>query len=101
MTSFAPMKAPLAAAVILLSAVVWSQTPPPKITPSTEGPGTEAGKEGKPGASWSESAKSGKQANDGTGGPGAGANFKKQKAAEQKANQDGGPVVIPAPPAKP
>ena len=93
------MKAPLAAAV-LLSTVVWGQTPPPKITPSAEGPGTESEKDGKPGASWSESAKAGKQANDGTGGHAA-ADFKKQKAVEQKANQDGGPVVIPAPPAKP
>ena len=88
------------AAALLVSAVAWSQTPPPKITPSPEGPGTEAGKEGKPGASWSDAAKSGKQANDGTGGGSAAANAKKQKAAEDKANQDGGSVVIPAPPAK-
>jgi hypothetical protein len=99
--SLEPMKANFVAAAVLLAAVAWSQTPPPKITPSTEGPGTEAGKEGKPGASWSESAKSGKQANDGTGGGHAAADFKKQKSAEQKANQDGGPVVIPAPQAKP
>jgi hypothetical protein len=94
------MKAQLAVSALLLSGVVWSQTPPPKITPSAEGSGTEAGKESKPGASWSESAKSGKQANDGTGGHAA-TNYAKQKAAEQKANQDGGPVVIPAAPTKP
>ncbi len=88
------------AAVAFLSAVTWGQTPPPKITPSPEGPGTQSEKDGKPGASWSEAAKHGTQGNDGTGGPGVSANFKKQKAAEQKANQDGGPVVIPAPPAK-
>jgi hypothetical protein len=94
------MKARLAVSALLLSAVAWSQTPPPKITPSAEGPGTEAGKEGKPGASWSEAAKQGKQANDRTGGH-AGTDYAKQKAAEKKANQDGGPVVIPAAPTKP
>jgi len=94
------MKSLLAAALIV-SATAWAQTPPPKIPPSTEGPGTEAGKEtGKPGTSWSEAAKGGKQANDGTGGN-PGPAYAKQKAAEKKANQDGGPVVIPAPPAKP
>ncbi len=93
------MRVPLAAAV-LLSTVVWGQTPPPIITPSAEGPGTASEKDGKPGASWSESAKDGKQANDGTGGHAAPV-FKKQKLAEQRANQDGEPVVIPAPPAKP
>ena len=89
----------VSAAAVLLSAVAWSQTPAPKITPSPEGPGTEAQKDGNPGASWSEAAKAGKQANDGTGGHAA-PDSKKQKAAEQKANQDGGTVVIPAPPAK-
>lgn len=92
------MKAQLTVSALLLSAVVWSQTPPPKITPSAEGPGTEAGKGGKPGASWSEASKNGKQANDGTGGHAA-PDYAKKKAAEQKANQDGGPVVIA--PAKP
>jgi hypothetical protein len=89
------MKAQFAVAALLFSAIVWSQTPPPKITPSTEGPGTEAGKESKPGASDSEAAKAGKQANDGSSGHAAPA-YAKQKAAEQKANQDGGPVVMPA-----
>jgi len=93
------MKALLAVSALLLSTVVWSQTPPPKITPSAEGPGTEAGKDSKPGASWSEAAKAGKQPNDGTGH--AGTNYAKRKATEQKANQDGGPVVIPAAPTKP
>jgi hypothetical protein len=94
------MRIPIAAGCLLLSAVAWGQTPPPKIPPSTEGPGTEAGKEAKqPGASWSEAAKHGKQGTDGTGGNPAPA-YAKQKAAEQKANQDGGPVVIPAPPPK-
>jgi hypothetical protein len=94
------MKAQLVLSALLLSTVVWSQTPPPKITPSTEGPGTEAGKDSKPGASWSEASKAGKEANAGSGGHAAPA-YAKQKAAEQKANQDGGPVVIPAAAAKP
>lgn len=95
------MKAPIAAAAaLLISSLVWSQTPPATITPSPEGPGTEAGKENKPGASWSESAKSGKQANDGTGGHPSAA-YAKQKATDQKANQDGGAIVIPAAPPKP
>jgi hypothetical protein len=75
------MKAPVVA-VVLFAAGVSSQTPPPKITPSTEGPGTEAGKEGKPGASWSEASKHGQQ-NDSSGGRGP--DYKKQKADEQRA----------------
>lgn len=94
------MKAQLAVSALLLSAVVWSQTPPPKITPSAEGPGTEAGKASKPGASESEASKTGKQANDATGSHAA-PNYAKQKAAAQKANQDGGRVVIPAAPTNP
>jgi hypothetical protein len=95
------MKIPIAAAAALLvSTIVWSQTPTPTITPSAEGPGTEAGKQAKPGASWSESAKSGKQANDGSGGRPS-PSYAKQKAADQKANQDGGAIVIAAPAAKP
>jgi hypothetical protein len=94
------MKPPIVVAALLFSTIVWSQTPPPTIKPSEAGPGTEAGKESKPGASWSESAKSGKQANDSPGGhPGSG--YAKQKATDQKANQDGGAIVIPASTAKP
>jgi hypothetical protein len=93
------MKAQIAVAALLSAAIAWSQTPPPTITPSAEGPGTEAGKQSKPGASWGEAAKSGKQANDGSGH--AAPAYAKQKAADQKANKDGGPVVIPAAAAKP
>jgi hypothetical protein len=94
------MKPFAAVALMLLSSAALSQTPPPKVTPSPEGPGTEAGKEGKPGASWSEAAKQGKQAKNGSSGSATPA-YNKQKAAEQKATQDGGPVVVPAATAKP
>jgi hypothetical protein len=85
--------------VAMTGALAWGQTPTPTITPSAEGPGTEAGKQTKPGSSWSEAAKSGGQANDGTGGHPAPA-CAKQKAAESRARADGGPLVIPPPAAK-
>lgn len=90
----------LFAAALFISAIAWGQTPPPKIPPSPEGPGTEAGKDGAPGTSWSEAAKHKQANNDGTNGN-PGPAYSKQKTAEHKANQDGGAVVIPAPPAKP
>jgi hypothetical protein len=89
----------LAGLLAVTGVCAFAQTPTPTITPSAEGPGTEAGKSDKPGANWSEAAKGGKQANDGTGGHPAPA-YAKQKAAESRARADGGPVVIPPPPAK-
>jgi hypothetical protein len=84
--------------VLFTAAVALAQTPPPKITPSDEPPGKEAGKTGGgPGASWSDAAKHDKQGTDGSGGNAA-PSYAKQKAADKKS--DGGPVVIPPPAAK-